>query len=909
MKYLSTIISILLYLSLNAQINITDEFNDEGNNRLQRIFQTTKYDNGIIISGRMSNADYEIPVLQNLNTEGEIVWTTGLCLQNTLRNLQEISFTIAEDGFVYATANLSSNKLFSVNNTLKSCFYKIDPKTGKIIWQTDNIHDDRANAHHKSPNHFVDLGASKILLGFNNNNNYIGYLIDKDTGDVLDILNKNKPIPTLIADHNQNLIYQEFDRLYKCNQYDFDSILWETEIDDIDKIYEDKFGDLFVFTTGKVRKIDPVSGNEIWISKSTTWGSYITDLKETNEFIYLSFNYRGKSHYNVSKINKVTGELVWESHQIIDEVYSVNPNASGHSAPMSIDLDCNGDILLCGRYVSENVQMGLMKLDGNDGSKLKEAVITINENINTEMGLFTGVFNTNVIFIGSGVEYNYNEFRSSPILVKTDLDLNIYKQENVPSGILYDSDIVQMISKENTNYFLVQKGAKVDVVKRNEEGNTIWSTSLNIGDYNQADYLAVGNNYTYIATRSIIGEDTELLLCKVSNIDGSLIDKISVYRSDGFPKQTYELEVVDDIAYLYYSNFPYEVSSNIAIYKWSGGEIFDVKYQNVHQMFLEKKDENLVIHYGEDLFLIDNSTVHSINKNTMELDSNYYSGSTVFTEARNTLQDDSVVYIFGKRIYSNEQYILKYNLISKSVIWSKNYSSDGIIAKLTLGEDGYLYAIGKTDGIINLMKISETTGTRIWNKTFDWNSGVLDVIELDLSFDIAENKIFYYYVTEINNANKTLNLTTYDISGNLISETINETILEGIEKFSFLVNQNKSILIGGKSHENCSQSSKGILLQRESLKSSTLSNETFTSDQDISIYPNPINNGELTISINQFTKNTSLFLYNVNGRALINKKYSDYQNLKLNIDNLSTGVYILKIKTDFSLSKHKIIIE
>jgi hypothetical protein len=838
MKYFFTLICLFLSFGIDAQINTIHQFEDEGHHRLQRIFQADKQDNGIIISGRMSNANSEIPILLKLNSEGEVLWSTGSCLEKALYHIQEVSFLTSEDGFVYVIANFSQKTLFSINNVLTSRFYKIDATTGAVMWESEDVSDNRPNAQHRFPNHFVDLSPSRIVLGFNDNN-YKGYVLDKNTGEILDVYEKNLSVPSLITDHNQNFIYYQGGSLYKCNQQDFDAFLWQTEVPQVDKIYEDKFGDLYVFcTSGVVKKIDVTLGHEIWSTRAAiSSDTYIADLKETNEYFYLSYNYRGQSHYNISKVNKVTGELVWESFEIIEEINSITPSASGHSRVNSIDLDYNGDLLLSGQYASDTsgkVGMGLMKINSDDGSKMQEAVIKINQNVNSEKSLFTGVFDDKVLFVGTEIEWLYEEFLSRPVLVQTDLDLNTSKQEDLPSGFKYDSGVIQMLPIQNITYLLEQKGAEVEIVKRTEDGNTLWSTTLDHDVYNQADYLAIGDDFVYASTRGIVGENTELILYKIAAVDGSLVDKVIVSSSEPDPSQTYELEVADDVAYLYYSNFPYNAGfSVLVIHKWSGGAISDPSYQNVNELFLDKEHENLVINYGEDLFLIDNTVIHSVNKNSLVVNSNYYSGDIYFFETRNTLQNDNIVYLYGNDIYSEKQYVLKYNLATRRAIWSKTYDNIGTLNKLILGEDDYLYAMGKTDDMSNLMKISDNTGEQVWNRSFLWPSDVINEEELNFNFDVAENKIVRYFASEKNNTEKYLYLRVYDTSGNVINEVINETVLGGIEDYLLSISTNGSLLIGGQYPQDCGSQSSGVLMYMVNLEYEDDDNDGVTNDKDL----------------------------------------------------------------------------
>jgi hypothetical protein len=61
------------------------------------------------------------------------------------------------------------------------------------------------------------------------------------------------------------------------------------------------------------------------------------------------------------------------------------------------------------------------------------------------------------------------------------------------------------------------------------------------------------------------------------------------------------------------------------------------------------------------------------------------------------------------------------------------------------------------------------------------------------------------------------------------------------------------------------------------------------------IYPNPTD-GNLTLKMNT-ASNVDVTVYDLNGRALLNKKVNDTQS-EINISNQPSGVYLLKVKAD-----------
>ena len=85
--------------------------------------------------------------------------------------------------------------------------------------------------------------------------------------------------------------------------------------------------------------------------------------------------------------------------------------------------------------------------------------------------------------------------------------------------------------------------------------------------------------------------------------------------------------------------------------------------------------------------------------------------------------------------------------------------------------------------------------------------------------------------------------------------------------------------------------------------------KTIILNDDLLIYPNPINSGYLNIVINsEVSEDIELSLFNVSGKQIFRKKTNyNLQNLKLNMDYFANGIYILNIKTDNKLLNYKII--
>jgi hypothetical protein len=91
--------------------------------------------------------------------------------------------------------------------------------------------------------------------------------------------------------------------------------------------------------------------------------------------------------------------------------------------------------------------------------------------------------------------------------------------------------------------------------------------------------------------------------------------------------------------------------------------------------------------------------------------------------------------------------------------------------------------------------------------------------------------------------------------------------------------------------------------------SAVLSRDEIANTKGVSVYPNP-SNGRFTFKTNQYVGKVNLQIVDLNGRVVFTEVDSNFNNEKLlNLDNLQTGIYILKADGDNLVYTQKIIIE
>ncbi|MEP4883195.1 T9SS type A sorting domain-containing protein, partial [Maribacter dokdonensis] len=99
------------------------------------------------------------------------------------------------------------------------------------------------------------------------------------------------------------------------------------------------------------------------------------------------------------------------------------------------------------------------------------------------------------------------------------------------------------------------------------------------------------------------------------------------------------------------------------------------------------------------------------------------------------------------------------------------------------------------------------------------------------------------------------------------------------------------------------------LLVKTDLDCQGVYTENILLNDEFFIYPNPIEGGDLTIYLGaNSTTEATISLYKLNGSSIFSKKMKPINNeIKISVNNLATGVYMLNVTNGNTLSNYKII--
>lgn len=279
-------------------------------------------------------------------------------------------------------------------------------------------------------------------------------------------------------------------------------------------------------------------------------------------------------------------------------------------------------------------------------------------------------------------------------------------------------------------------------------------------------------------------------------------------------------------------------------------------------------------------------------------------GQAIFTATDATVTDSSTEIIFNEtdKITGNE--VPLYSNSSNAIATSPH-----LIGRLYRSEH-YGEEIGLQDNFVILYSDSysnDVTSEDV-SKFFniDENMGVLKdggLLSIDKVAMPTEDDQIQLYNALYRTSNYTLDLDIYglnEVETYLKDNHTGETTLleEGLNTITFTVDNNIETSVDTNRFE--------IVYQREVL--STTNEEVI----DFAMYPNPITNGRLTITSTAFSgSDVDVVITNLLGQTVMSKAASFNGNKTIlhDLDQLSSGMYILSIKGENIKVSHKIVIQ
>lgn len=659
------------------------------------------------------------------------------------------------------------------------------------------------------------------------------------------------------------------------------------------------------------------NGQELWVTDGTTTGTrMVKDI------------YAGSYYSNIQKLTATNNFLIFSAMgnmSNFNTLWKSDGTTSGTVEIKNIELKHDNTTQL--QFVEHNnevyFQGGYDDYNGNELWKTNgtfnniNLVVDLNKKFGSNNASYYGdrfftELNGQTIFISNNGQDGNEPFISDGTITGTRMIKNINPAEHY-SSINTNDDYSPSLTKVGNNlFFRATNGVNGFELFKTDgtAANTVMVKDIAVGNSNSIeDYnlLLEYNNILYFKANNQINggelwrsDGTEAgtyMLKDINPGSGDAIDGVVSQTSDSRMSKGYA--IANNL--LYFS--AYDGISN-SIWRTDGTTNGTVKVITIPSSGNHDSGPVILNSMNNQIFFTTNINNTTYLNNTLWVTDGTQSGCTLLGTWDIT---GSPVFsrttVFNNELYfnvytSNRNTLMKTNgTVSGTVVVKDNLgighnfkylNSCGNFLYFSLGDYGVAdNELWRTDGTINgTIKIADNPNNIFLFALKDYTCIDNHLIYLQ---EIDAKEI---WVTD-GNLNNTYNLNVNVLNGNDFST------YEGISKIGNYVN-GKLFLVGGTE----SSGSEIYVTDFENL----LSSNEFSNDLTKTVtrvFPNPTT-GNLSISSNDFSIIRGIYLYDFSGK-LISKEKCNSSLIKLNISNLSSGIYLAKIETDKSIETKKII--
>jgi hypothetical protein len=883
-----------------------------------------------------------MPYIMKIDTLGNIVWST-ITLDTTI-SYQDADILIEKimysDNYIFGICRIET-----FTEPLRE-IWKVDATNGTIVWKKPYV-----TNYDQTPDHIVDYDSTKFLIAYMHvyttpsvYSNYIRKFafINKNTGDSISTHAINTP--SNIAefygfgiDHEKNIYFTCTDTIFKIDHNNLDSVVWRVQypsadILDFSKIYFDSNDSLFLFgrketyyQKGKVVHLNKNNGTLLWVVSGLSQDIYYSKMVDQNGKLYVTWNHPYYGAFWTTKIDKSSGLVDWNSSYVFTGVGTPISYYGNSNGANSIDIDNQGDLYLTGFYAIDN--WGILKLDGSTGNPIYEATITEDSLMFDEKskGLFVCVLNNSPYCFGELQTIRNNSIkRSTSTFVKIDgsTGLTLIKKY-IGGNYQFPSKTIDIIDyKPDKTIVLKQVGRFVYLEVYDFHKNIIWEKKFT------KEYYLFGTNVTVSPNGNIFMSAYTNIKANIYPYHYSYNDNIFVYQLDSLGNQIWEksfsigsyntkpieLYADNDCVFVFYQDPEdfYPEFNKIHFRKITYNSISpDINtyfvYPNLiaRSKICENQDSSKIFIFGDNY---SNWNFQTIDKNTLTF--SHTNNIPAPLNVINYVQkiDTNLVFLTGKNYQNNESFGI-FNTLYSDTIWTKKYSISNSQAIKGVIDDQkqYIYMISHSNNNILIRKLAVLDGQESWQYEYNGSSN-LDDFPTDISYDNYRGQVIVSgYETENSNNKKAL-ILVLDSLGSVISTNQFPGDFNGNNyALCTKILPDGSNWVGG----NLNTYSYGLAGFIFEMDSSIYSNVDVFLQSDIdcvSIFPNPFTS-QTTIKFNRPIEKGKLILYNSIGNKILELNDICEQTITLYGNNLSSGLYIMKVwENNHFITSKKIIL-
>jgi hypothetical protein len=772
---------IIVALLLSTTLNITAQsiqrlIEDTETEKPQKyvanlnLYASLKQKDAVLLTGIVYDNHEAQSVVIRLDTGGNTLWR----FKDTSSAIV-IDHIFADDSLVYAT---SGKYLYKINSATGALFFRIN-------YNTTGPYDD---------SHAFEIGQDSLLILYWSNSILMHAYINKSTGVV-----NTAPFP-----FNTNLNVPDGQkRLYNSNgpyltkiDTDLQTVLWKdtllvsplVQVAGIPKILIDRNGRVFVFcTTGNhtkalIKQINPVNGSIIWQKVLTESFNppYLNTLGFSNaiekeDSIYVSWatqhsNSQTPSPYLVQKINKNNGAEFWSS--------IVSPVDLGVTGTIAfgnyLDIDSKSDIYLSGVCGGFPYSFESAKLSGPTGTVVWSKRIDLDTTSIDRYSMGQGVYVINDIpyFVGTleAVEDStyWNDRQRYFGCIKVNPTNGDTVFIRLFAGNTKYPSAIHSIKKYSDNAFvaLSTTGRQINVMMLDNNLNTIWERHYSSHCFFTGKDLEVYGGLIYINAyreKDLFSPVEFEYAFLIIDSAGNLVD--NRFFDTGGQGSVSTLDTVCPLRIFNHAGgiivtYGEYLDANSA----ANNSMNAISYRNdsmsaVKSLYhLSNNSMGILVDFDSASLVGIRNGVIRVNKSTLDT-TTHTTAAFHFTSMRDVIkvsQSDFILISGGNTLIDSGTFFsfpyatsVLYNVNTDSVVWTSLSSKDSSVGppmgtyceKVVPGESGKLYALDKRHSGAGVRKIDYASGQVLWERTYERDSGFLDLAFKDIAYNDYYKKV------------------------------------------------------------------------------------------------------------------------------------------------------------------------
>lgn len=899
------ILVLLTYLAKGQVVN-RSYFSDTTVGAIDYIFDYKEVVDGIIISGRVEDSTFHEPLIVKLNISGDVEWSTLNTFSSQSSNCSNFLFELFDDGFIYATS-----MEYNWPNQNKK-MWKVNASTGVVSWVTNFY------ATNNSVMHLADYDSTSFVVACNDNLNKAAIAImSKLTGDTIltKTFGQNTNNQDIEVDDNKNIYYSKNGELRKFNLNDLNQLIWlrtygelDDELEIIHRIYLDQYDDVYLFGhdnssfghgSGNVVKVDNQTGISIWDTVAAWNNLSITDLVDINGKLYPTYRHTlvggGTYKFKTAQIDKTTGNIDWWSSEMMTPI--IGYPSGDEQAAMSLDIDCSGDLYLTGYHGDANYgpeDWGIMKLNGQDGTKLYDLTISRDTLIKNDLsiGKVSCVFGDTPVFIGH--QEDSSGLAIDPYYVRINPTSGVVTNKRRLGGeYQYISKTVDIIRNGNTTNILKQIGNAVVVEQYDVNNNLQWTQEFIDSNIVKVGQMKLGSGSIFFTCYRPSNDTVppyytsntdKLFLYQLDGSNGNILSKDSIQFGNAvvFP---YELEVDNNNAFVFYTE------NGLNYYqKWngsfSGANLLETSGSNVNYA----SEVNLVLDYTSNTYLAAGTdSIYSIDKTSLQKTAVYG-----YVNSRNyhfILMLGDSLYLVGNN-QNNDQLITVINTNGMVQVWEQSYQPNGTLYKIITDVSNNLYVSGSTNNISILHQLSSLNGTINWTYT-DNSLLYQNTIPYDIALNEDKGELYIAGAQLNANGSSDVLITALNLQGDTLFTMFEpDQIGKTSQANTLALMLDTTIWVGG-SYNTISEAKQGFIYVLKDTTSVQVGVEKHEKLENVFIYPNPAQN---LIIVKGLNARYDYSIYDTMGK-LVQQEFG-MVSFQIDIGKLSKGFYLIRLTQD-----------